>query len=165
MVLAYQLLFIVLVIESSFLGLKAFITTVMLSLLFTITNVYTFIMKYIVQKKQGQFTPAFSLQYILRDIQLKHYMAYLILQIVYENSESTITKIVYSLNLSLIIFSSLLFISLLLHEKSKTTSQKILLSFSSITTPCHPMQWGSLCLKSFRMRHTSLVISDVLSTP
>lgn len=40
MVLAYQLLFIVLVIESSFLGLKAFITTVMLSLLFTITNVY-----------------------------------------------------------------------------------------------------------------------------
>ena len=144
MVLAYQLLFIVLVIGSSFFGLKAFITIVMLSLLFTITNVYTFIMKYIVQKKQGQFTPAFY---------------------VYENSESTITTIVYSLNLSLIIFSSLLFISLLLHEKSKTTSQKILLSFSSITTPCHPMQWGSLCLKSFRMRHTSLVISDVLSTP
>lgn len=48
MVLAYQLLFIVLVIGSSFLGLKAFITIVMLSLLFTITNVYTFIMKYIV---------------------------------------------------------------------------------------------------------------------
>ena len=41
MVLAYQLLFIVLVIGSSFFGLKAFITTVMLSLLFTITNVYT----------------------------------------------------------------------------------------------------------------------------
>lgn len=40
MVLAYQLLFIVLVIESSFFGLKAFITTVILSLLFTITNVY-----------------------------------------------------------------------------------------------------------------------------
>ena len=48
MVLAYQLLFIVLVIGSSFFGLKAFITIVMLSLLFTITNVYTFIMKYIV---------------------------------------------------------------------------------------------------------------------
>ncbi len=43
MVLAYQLLFIVLVIESSFFGLKAFITIVMLSLLFTITNVYTFV--------------------------------------------------------------------------------------------------------------------------
>ena len=41
MVLAYQLLFIVLVIGSSFFGLKAFITTVMLSLLFTIINVYT----------------------------------------------------------------------------------------------------------------------------
>ena len=40
MVLAYQLLFIVLVIESSFFGLKAFITTVILSLLFTIINVY-----------------------------------------------------------------------------------------------------------------------------
>ena len=40
MVLAYQLLFIVLVIGSSFFGLKAFITTVILSLLFTITNVY-----------------------------------------------------------------------------------------------------------------------------
>ncbi|ETJ38098.1 hypothetical protein Q604_UNBC07757G0002 [human gut metagenome] len=41
MVLAYQLLFIILVIGSSFFGLKAFMTIVMLSLLFTITNVYT----------------------------------------------------------------------------------------------------------------------------
>ena len=41
MVLAYQLLFIILVIGSSFFGLRAFFITVISSLLFTMANVFT----------------------------------------------------------------------------------------------------------------------------